>query len=529
MCTPYSLLYSGIFNWYVFNIDRIINSDKKIIMEKTKSIWEGTAKKGSPFPILTGDKETDVVIIGGGITGLTAAMLLSDAGKKVILLEALEIGLGTTGNSTGNLYVTVDEHLSVIKKKWGAEVMKAVVNSRTAALNLIESTINRYSLECDFYRTSFNFFAEGLDTEIEDFIKEESEAFAEAGIIATKGINPGIPFGVNKSITVEGQAQFNPLKYIRTLADNLKTKCDIFENSQVIDFDEDQGIVKTSTGSVKAKYVIMATHTPKGVYMVQTLLGPYREHGVAAELLSDEMPKGIFWGMNKPKHSIRSYKDGDKNYVMVIGDKYKTGQGEDTNEYVKRLENYLKSHFKIGPITHVWGGQQYRSADGLPFIGKHSDNMYFMTGFATDGLVYGTLASMIVSDIITGKENKWEETYKLKRFTPLKSFKEFFKENADNFVQYLKDTPWNTDADSLNEVPAGEGRIMEKNGEKLAVYKDDLGSIHVCSAVCTHMKCIVNWNPSEKTWDCPCHGSRFKTNGQVIEGPAVIDLPSKRL
>ncbi|MES2590743.1 MAG: FAD-dependent oxidoreductase [Bacteroidota bacterium] len=498
-------------------------------MEKTISIWEGTAKKGYPFPILTGSKEADVVIIGGGITGLTAALLLSDAGKKVILLEALEIGLGTTGNSTGNLYVTVDETLSGLKKKWGADVMKSVVSSRTAALNMIESTINKYNLDCDFYRTSFNLFAEGLDSELEDFIKEENEALIEAGIAASVVANPGLPFGVTKAITAEGQAQFHPLKYVRALADILKTKCEIYENSQVIDFDEGQGIVKTSNGSVKAKQVIMATHTPKGVYMVQTALGPYREHGVAAELLSDEMPKGIFWGLNKPKHSIRCFKDGDKNYVMVIGDKYKTGHGENTNEYVKRLETYLKTHFKIGPITHIWGGQQYRSADGLPFIGKHSDNMYFMTGFATDGLVYGTLASMIVSDMIIGKENKWEETYQLKRFTPLKSFKEFFKENADNLVQYLKDTPWNTDVASLNEVPAGEGRIMEKDGEKLAVYKDTQGLIHVCSAVCTHMKCIVNWNPSEKTWDCPCHGSRFKTDGQVIEGPAVINLPAKKI
>jgi glycine/D-amino acid oxidase-like deaminating enzyme/nitrite reductase/ring-hydroxylating ferredoxin subunit len=495
---------------------------------KTRSIWESTAKPGYKFPSLTSHQESDVVIIGGGITGLTAAMLLSDAGKKVIVLEALEIGLGTTGNSTGNLYVTVDEHLSNIKKKWNAETMKAIVQSRTEALNLIEMTINKYNIDCDFYKTSFNYFAESLNEDIEKFIKEEAEALTESGVKVVVGGNPGLPFDAKKSISVDGQAQFHPLKYIRKLAENLKDKCEIYENSQVIDVDEDEGIVKTKDGSVKAKHIIMATHTPKGVYMVQTFLGPYREHGVAAELLSGEMPKGIFWGLNKPKHSVRCFKEGDKNYVMVIGDKYKTGHGEDTNEYVKRLEDYLKSHFNIGPITHIWGGQHYRAADGLPYIGKHGDATYFLTGFATDGLVYGTLASMIVSDMIIGRQNKWENTYKLGRFTPVKSFKEFFKENADNFVQYLKDVPW-SDVDSLKEIPEGEGRIIEKHGEKLAVYKDENGATHVCSAVCTHMKCIVNWNPSEKTWDCPCHGSRFKTTGQVIEGPAVIDLPSKKI
>lgn len=497
-------------------------------MKKTVSIWEATAQAGTSFPTLNGSKEADVVIIGGGISGLSTAMLLTEAGKKVILLEALQVGLGTTGNSTGNLYVTVDEHLSVIKKKWGADTMKAVVGSRTEALNLIEATIRKHDLDCNFYRTSFNYFAEGTDKEIDAFIKDETDALTECGVKVNTGTNPGLSFNVTNSISVEGQAQFHPLKYIRSLAGKLKDKCEIYENSQVIDFDEDKGIVKTKDGSVKAAHVIMATHTPKGVYMVQTVLGPYREHGVAAELLSGDMPQGIFWGMNKPKHSVRCFNDGDKKYVMVIGDMYKTGQGEDTNEYIKKLEEYLRFRFSIGAITHTWGGQQYRPADGLPYIGKHGDAMYFLTGFATDGLVYGTLAAMIVSDMILGRKNKWEDTYKLNRFTPLKSFKEFFKENADNFVQYLKDTPWNTDVDTLKEIPAGEGRVIEKHGEKLAVYKDEHGVNHVCSAVCTHMKCIVNWNPAEKTWDCPCHGSRFKTNGQVIEGPAVIDLPAKK-
>jgi glycine/D-amino acid oxidase-like deaminating enzyme/nitrite reductase/ring-hydroxylating ferredoxin subunit len=493
-------------------------------MKKTISIWQDTAKAGSPFPALAGHKEADVVIVGGGITGLTTALLLSEAGKKVVLLEALQIGLGTNGNSTGNLYVTVDEHLSGIKKKWGVDVMKAVVQSRMEALNQIEANINKYNFDCDFYRTSFNLFAEDLDRDIENFIEEEFAALTEAGVKVSIDGNPGLPFEVKTSLIVEGQAQFHPLKYVRALADRLKDTCDIYENSQVVDFDEDEGIVKTKDGTVKAAHVVMATHTPKGVYMVHTVLGPCREHGVAAELLSGEMSQGIFWSMNKPKRSIRCFSDGEKNYVMAIGDKYKTGQGEDNSEYIRELESYLKSHFDTGSLTHVWAGQQYRPADGLPYIGKHGDSMYFLTGFASDGLVYGTLAAMIVSDMIIGKVNRWEATYQLNRFTPLKSFTEFFKENADNFIQYLKG---GQDVDSIGAVPPGEGRVIERDGEKLAVYKDEDGVNHVCSALCTHMKCTVNWNPSEKSWDCPCHGSRFKINGQVIEGPAVVGLAEK--
>jgi len=495
---------------------------------KTASIWENTAKAAMMYPVLSGDKEADVVIIGGGITGLTATMLLSDAGKKVIVLEALQIGLGTTGNSTGNLYVTVDEHLSVIKRKWSSDVMKAVVKSRSAALDLIEQTIKRFNIECDFYRTSFNFFAESLNEDIEDFIKDEYEALTEAGLDPKLSENPGMPFEVKKAISVDGQAQFHPLKYIIQLAQNISAKCEIYENSQMEDFDEANGVVKTKNGSVKAKQVIMATHTPKGVWMIQGALGPYREFGVAAELRSGSFPKGIFWGLNPPKHSVRTYRNEGKDYIMVIGDKYKTGQGEDTSDYVEGLNKYLEFRFDVGTERFIWAGQHYRPADGLPYIGKHSDKMYFLTGFATDGLVYGVLASMIVSDQILGNTNPWEETYKLKRFTPVKSFKEFFKENVDNFVQYVKDTPWNIDADSLEKVLAGQGKVIEKGGEKVAVYRDEKGTAHIVSAVCTHMKCIVNWNPVEKTWDCPCHGSRFSIDGQVLEGPAITNLPSKK-
>jgi glycine/D-amino acid oxidase-like deaminating enzyme/nitrite reductase/ring-hydroxylating ferredoxin subunit len=500
---------------------------KTIIKEKTVSIWESTAEKGRAFSALAGAKEADAVIIGGGITGLTAALILSEAGKKVVLLEALEIGLGTTGNSTGNLYMTVDEFLSVIKQKWNKEVMQAVAQSRTEALNFIEATIDRHAIDCDFYRTSFNLIAESPDKTIETLIEQEYEALMEAGAKVSVGANPGLPFAVSKSLTLEGQAQFHPLKYVRALAEALKDSCEIHENSQVIDFDEDQCIVKTKDGSVKAPHVIMATHTPKGVYSVHTVLGPYREHGVAAELLSGEMPRGAYWSMNKPKHSIRCFKNGDKNYVMAIGEKYKTGQGDDTGKYVQELENYLKARFDIGALTHVWAGQQYRSADSLPYIGKHGDSMYFLTGFASDGLVYGTLAAMIVSDMILGKENKWQPIYRLNRITPVRSFKEFFKENIDNVVQYLKGADQDIEVDSMQEIPLGEGRIIEIDGDKLAVYKDEDGVNHVCSAVCTHMGCTVNWNPSEKSWDCPCHGSRFKTNGQVIEGPAVAGLSTK--
>jgi glycine/D-amino acid oxidase-like deaminating enzyme/nitrite reductase/ring-hydroxylating ferredoxin subunit len=497
------------------------------MITNTKSIWEGTDENTGAYPVLEGDHKAEIVIVGGGITGLTAALLLSNAGKNVILLEALSVGLGTTGNSTGNLYATVDEHLSHIRKKWNREVMQAVADSRASALNFIERTIKQHQLDCDFSRQPFVYFAESMDDKIEEFIKDEFDALQECGLNPQIHNDAGLPYKTVRALRADGQAQFHPLKYSRQLARVVSGKCRIYENSRVIDIKEKEGIVKTAKGSVEADKILLATHTPVGVYGVQTVLAPYREFGIAAEL-KGEFPAGIYWGMNSPKHSVRLFSSGEKNYVMVIGDKFKTGQHGDTREYVAGLESYLKSRVDVSETKFVWGGQQYRPADGLPYIGKHSDKIYFMTGFATDGLTYGTLAAMIITDQIMGKENPWEKTFKADRFTPLKSAKEFITENADNVVEYLKDTPWNVDVKSLDEIKPGEGKIIEKDMQKLAVYKDESGGTHIVSAVCTHMKCVVNWNQSEKTWDCPCHGSRFRTDGTVIEGPAYSPLPGKK-
>jgi glycine/D-amino acid oxidase-like deaminating enzyme/nitrite reductase/ring-hydroxylating ferredoxin subunit len=493
---------------------------------KTQSIWEGTAKDGLQFPHCEGSLTADVVIIGGGITGLTAALLLSHAGKDVVLIEAHRIGLGTTGNSTGNLYVTVDEHLSHIKSLWSKEVMQAIVASRGAALKLIEQTISENKIDCDYAQQAFHYYAESLDRQIEKFVEEEFEALSDAGLHPELSDDLGLPFKTVKGIRVAGQAQFHPLKYARGIAQLLSGRCQVFEHSRAIDIDDDRGIVKTEAAAIKADKIIMATHTPVGVYAIHTVLAPYREFGVGLELPSAQLPGGIFWGLNQPKHSIRVYHDhqSGRSYAIAVGDKFKTGQHGDSAEHINGLENYLRARLDVGSTKFTWGGQHYRSADGLAYIGKHGARLYFLTGFATDGLVYGTLAAMIVADEISGRKNPWEETFRADRFTPIKSAKDFVVENADNVLQYLKDVPWNTDAAEVRDVPPGEGKIISLGGEKLGVYKDEAGRAHMVSVVCTHMKCILNWNASEKSWDCPCHGSRFNIDGGVIEGPAIAPL-----
>ena len=492
------------------------------------SIWEATAPETVSFDTLTQSLQADVVVVGGGIVGITVAKLLAEAGRNVVVLEARRVGMGTTGNSTGNLYAHTGKPLSVMQVKWGKEVVKQVVESRSAAINFIEQTVARHQIDCDFARQSFHYYTQETNKAIETFLAAEQSAYTDAGLSADVVDSLPLPFAIEKGFISPGHAQFHPLKYVRGLAKALPANCTVFENSPVLEVNSEEGWVKTAQGQVRADSIVMATHTPKGVVGLHTVLGPVREYGVAGELAGDLLPGGIYWSLEKSHHSIRSYQSDGKYYAMVVGEKFKTGQNDKTNESVHHLETYLTEHLAAQKITHRWGAQAYNAADDLPYIGKYDDRLYVLCGFGTHGLTYGTLAAMLVSDTILQRDNPYAELYRPDRFTPVKSAVSFIKENVDNLTEYLKDIPLPATSDeALEQLPAGQGKVIEQDGEKWAVYKTETNELKVVSAVCTHMKCIVNWNGTEQSWDCPCHGSRFDTDGNVIEGPALLPLTHK--
>lgn len=495
----------------------------------TTSVWNAgiTAPK---YPQLNDNREADVVVVGGGITGITAAYLLAAEGKSVVVLEAKKVGNGATAFSTGNLYATVGERLSTIKDKHGKEDMIEVVKSRNAAIDFIENTVLNNDLDCDLNRVPWHLFTTIGDTKKSSEVQKEFEAGQEANLLASNIIPPIFPYSnVAEITTFDHQAQLNSYKYVLALATLTSTSnCRIFEDTPVTKVEDGNPCtVHTAQHTIKAKHVIMATHSPKGIYQAQTEMEVYREFALAAKLKSPLPEEGIYWELtDSGQYSIRPYSNEEGEFLVVLGEPYLVGTLEDNEECLNRIEQYLHQHFDVDHIAYRWAAQNYKSGDGLPYIGVSmlESNTYIATGFKADGLVYGTLAAMLITEDIMGRENSWLKLYSPTRFTPLASAKQFTKESFTVAKHLLKDYLTYGEVDSLKQIGNGEGKTLTVDDEKVAAYRNEEGKLHIVSSVCTHLGCIVHFNKAEKTWDCPCHGSRFSVDGEVIEGPAYKNL-----
>ncbi|MCC9135751.1 FAD-dependent oxidoreductase [Pontibacter silvestris] len=493
----------------------------------TQALWSATTAFKT-YPSLSGDLEVDVAIVGAGITGISTAYSLVKAGKKVAVLEALKVGSGTTGSSTGNLYAPIDERLYTIASKHSEETMRAVATSRTAAIDFIEQRVLEFNIDCEFNRVPWYLFSEpGNDLMAQ--VGKEREAAEKAGLPVTGEAPASFPFKVESMANIAHQAQFNPLKYVQGLAAAIAgDNCLLFEGTKVMDVEDGEPcVVQTERGKVTAKQVIMATHSPKGIYAVHTAMEPYREYAMAVRLKGASPAGGVYWHVQQMQHySVRPYSNEQGNFLLILGEAHKVGHKEHNEENFLKLEEYLKAHFDVDHIVYKWAAQNYKPADALPYIGTSplQNNTYIATGFAADGLVYGTLSGMIISDIIAGKENEWAKLYDPTRFTPIASAPKFAKENIDVAFHLVKDFLFYGETDQLKEIRAGEGKTIEIDDEKLAAYRDEEGQLHVVSSICPHMGCVVHFNNAEKSWDCPCHGSRFSIEGEVLEGPAYHNL-----
>jgi glycine/D-amino acid oxidase-like deaminating enzyme/nitrite reductase/ring-hydroxylating ferredoxin subunit len=471
--------------------------------ERTDSIWYDI--KLDKFESLKENVRTDVCVIGGGIAGLTAAYLLAKEGKKVILLEKGELFSGETGNTTAHLSNVFDDRFNKMEKLYGSDVTQQLVLSHGAAIDLIESL----AVNSDFKRVDGYLFFEDAAS-----LEEEYEAAIRAQIDVEKVDNPPIALTKTKALRFPNQARVHPLKYLRGLAREFSKMGTIYTHTKVLEITDGDTVTIAAEGySITCKTAVVATNTPiNKKFAIHMKQAPYRTYVIAAK---GKIPDALYWDDLDPYHYVRTYGD----YVIIGGEDHKTAQEENTEKQFGALERWAKARFSIGKVEYQWSGQVFEPADHMGFLGRSpgDKNVYIITGDSGQGTTHGTLGAMIIRDLICNKQNPWIELYdpSRKTITP-----DWIKENANAFAQY-KDY---LKSDDLKNIKKDSGMVVREGLRQIAVYCDEKGVLHRCSAVCTHLGGIVKWNDTEKAWECPLHGSRFDKEGNVLTGPAKKNL-----
>ncbi|RJQ38513.1 FAD-dependent oxidoreductase [Candidatus Microgenomates bacterium] len=492
------------------------------IQGKTESIWIATSRDTN-YPALKNNIEVDVAIIGGGITGLTSALLLKRAGKSVAVIEADKIVKGTTGYTTAKITSLHTLIYKYLIDNFGKENAQKYANAQQSAIEKMAQIVKEKNIKCDFIRTSSYTY-----TESEDYvkqIKDEAEAAKSLGLPASFITTTPLPFHIKAALRFDNQAQFHPRKYLLALADEINGDGSyVFENSRVTNIKEDEPYLVTAENkTLKAKKVIVATNFP---ILNKHLNFTDPEKSCALALyIEGKVPEGMYINNQKPLFSIRNQPTEKGKILIITGNVYKTEDGNDVIESLKLLEKITREHFKAKSVEYYWSTQDSKTIDGIPYIGKYPSSNHFLVaaGFGGWGMTNGTAAAMILSDIILSRQNPWASIFDPNRIKQGKSVIKVIEENV-NFMRNYISGHLKKEKSDLSEIKKGEANIVEINNKKIAAYRDNNNVIHAVSAVCTHMGCIVAFNNGEKTWDCPCHGSRFDTDGDVIHGPAVKSL-----
>jgi glycine/D-amino acid oxidase-like deaminating enzyme/nitrite reductase/ring-hydroxylating ferredoxin subunit len=493
--------------------------------EDPRSIWI-KSEPGERFPELEGNLRVDVAIVGGGITGLTAAALLKRAGKKVAVIEARCIAGGESGRTTAHLTEHPDVRWKSLLRDFGYERASLVWESSRAAITLLERMIAMRGLSCGFRRVPAYLYTER--NEGVAALEEELDAMKKLGIPATlvRGAIP-LPFRVAGALRFDQQAQFHVRQYLLPLAREIDGDgSHVLENTRALEIDERRAPhVVTRRGTIQADDVIVATNVPiNNRVLLQTKIAHYRTYAIGA-LLDGPVPEGLYWDDEQPYHYVRGQRVGDHNYLIAGGEDHRTGETHDTCARFRELAAWTSIRFPVRSIEYRWSGQVIEPVDGLPYIGRNAfaEHVWEATGFSGTGMSGGTMAAMLLADAILGRKSRWLEIYAATRITPLVSAKHYLRQNVA-FPKHFVADRLKRDSQGIDALPPGSGGLTHVNGRKVAAYRDLDGELHVLSPVCTHLRCLVEFNSAEKSWDCPCHGSRFDIDGAVLNGPAVRPL-----
>ncbi len=501
----------------------------------TNSVWS-EATPAPPYPPLDGNETVDVAIVGGGITGITAALLLARAGRRVAVVEARRIGKGETGKTTAHLTEALDVPYHVLISRFGVGGARLAAAGQRAAIDRIAAFIDECAITCDFRRLSGYAYAETLAER--EALEREAAALRRLGLDASLVDRAPLPFPIAGALRFDDQATIHPRVYLQGLERAfVGLGGRIFEDTQVVAIDEgDPCRVISDRGVVSAGAVIVAAHVPiVNRVLLHAKLAAYRSYVVGVDLGGDPgVGDGLYWDMAEPYHYIRTQAIGTRRYLLVGGEDHKVGDTDDTTAPFERLESYVRVRFgrDVAPTDYRWSGQIVVSADGLPYVGRNSlsHDVFVATGYGGNGITQGTLAAMVVTDQVVGLPNPLAELLDATRIKPLASAGAVLAENFDYPKHLLTDRLSHAKAETIDAVAAiapGEGRVVSLGGERLAVYRNGNGQLGALSAKCTHLGCLVHWNTTEKSWDCPCHGSRFDPHGRVLNGPAVNALEAR--
>lgn len=507
---------------------------KDIQAEQTTSIWMATANPPALSPLQQSSR-ADVCVIGAGIAGLSVAYSLAREGKSVVVLDDGRIGSGMTERTTAHLSNEIDDTYVEIERLHGPEGARIAAASHTAAVDRIEAVVRDEGIDCDFERLDGYLFQTG--EQAEDFLRQEMEAAERAGLrVERLDRAPVTPLAPGPCLRFSRQAQFHPLRYLIGLAAAIHRQGGrIYTGSHV---NRVQGgtdaQVETSDGRrIMAGSIVVATNTPiNDLVAIHTKQAPYTTYVIGGRVPAGSVPKALYWDTEDPYHYVRTQrvKTANNAYdcLVVGGEDHKTGQAQDGQARHASLEQWARERFPMmDEIEYRWSGQVMETVDGIAFIGRNpgdAENVYIATGDSGMGMTHGTIAGILITDLIMGRDSAWSKLYDPARKS-LRAVGEYAKENINVAAQY---TDWVTagDVQSVDEIRTNSGAVMRRGLTKVAVYRDGTGALHERSAVCTHLGCIVGWNDTEKTWDCPCHGSRFDKLGKVITGPANSDLAS---
>jgi glycine/D-amino acid oxidase-like deaminating enzyme/nitrite reductase/ring-hydroxylating ferredoxin subunit len=485
------------------------------------------------FSKLDRDQPVDVVVVGGGITGLTAAYLLLESGRTVAVLERDRCGQIDTGHTTAHLTMVTDDRLSELVRRFGRDHAQAVWDAGLAAISQIDTVVRAHAIDCAFEWVEGYLHApigEDGNTDEASALEEDAKLASELGFDAT--FVKDVPLVGGPGARFDDQARFHPRRYLAGLAKAIvDAGGQIYEHSQADEFDNEPLRAKANGHTLTCDDLVIATHNPLvgvsgliGATAFQTKLALYTSYVVAGRVPHGSVPDALFWDTADPYHYLRLQPGRDGDLVIFGGEDHKTGQADSTVDCFERLERKLATIVPDAQVTHRWSGQVIETPDGLPYIGSTAHHQYAATGFAGNGMTFGTLSGMMIADAILGRRNPWTDLFDPGRKAIGRGTWEYLKENIDYPYYLIRDRFAGAEARSLRAVKRGQGKVIDRDGAKVAVYRDESGAITMRSATCTHMGCTVGWNDGERTWDCPCHGSRFRTDGSVIAGPAEAPL-----